>query len=183
MNQLRIQNKQSSKDNKYSQKKKAEFSFFDRHVVKPIRGGIVFLTYIVTKSLGGGDASNFAKNNLFAFDKPPKSDYLPEEKKTVIPDLKQTKAEPSIKENIKSENAKEDQSFKKIESRLKQKGNMLAKKLKPLMNTKTDTDTQEEEEDDGSSEESTQKLKTSQNTKVIQKGMKSLISGVKNLFS
>ena len=87
----------------------------------------------------------------------------------------------SFGDDSKASKMKDEQSFKKFDSIMKQKGGP----VKPS-NGRVDTDIQEDDDDEVNMEEVQQKLKslTKRNiSNAAQTGVKSLFTGVKNLFS
>jgi len=170
------------------------FTLFDKHVVKPIRGG-------------GGDANNFARNNQLVFEKKQATEEKAEEKvekeKTTNLAVKEVKdkltglfgfggsEESKSSKNKEKEKEKEDQSFKKFDDLLKKEKVVKEKKEKKeklkegdvegqAMSTEPDQD--EDLFDMGNVQQKLRRL-TNQGVKSGAKGMKSLVSGVKNFFS
>jgi len=169
-------------------KNKGGFTLFDKHVVKPIRGG-------------GGDANNFARNNLLVFEKKAPEEKVEEKEKPVMKEaVKEVKEKitglfgfgGNSEESKSSKNKeKEDQSFKKFDDLLKKEKVVKEKKEKKEkiekekegegegMSTEPD---QEDLFDMGNVQQKLRRL-TNQGVKAGSKNIKSLVSGVKNFFS
>jgi len=138
--------------------------------------------------IGGGDANSFARNNFLVFDKPGKVDIQPDEKIQV----KQPKTPRSgglfsfgTSEETKSSKSKDEQNFKKFDEILKQKGGSSAIKTQSSSSRRVHTEIEEDEEEYDFGDKVQSKLKnlTSKGIAVGQKNIKSLMSGVKSLFS
>lgn len=158
-------------------KTKMEFNLFDKHVVKPIRGG-------------GGDANNFAKNNFFTFDKPSRNDFQPEEKKPIKSEVK-TPRGVIFNFNINVETPRQaklidDQNMKKFDDLMKQKRANQPPTVKSTAGLRVQTEINEDDEEEVDMVQIQQKLRTitAKNVAVKQqKSTNSFFGNVRNLFS
>jgi hypothetical protein len=171
-------------ENKMNQRKKSDLLFFDKHVIKPIRGG--YIPWKMINFLGGGNVKNFERDNYLIFEKPSSLDEpQATQRKQKVSKLETPQTSRDFNYPPEAALTTRDQaekSFRKFDEILKQK-NSQSSLDKSRMNLNIGTDFDEEEEVNYA--EVQEKLRTisTKHSQTNDKAGKSFFDSVKNFFS